>query len=288
MKSIELNYSDRADRPPPAFCFEKAVGRLASWRLPVTFPDAASYLQNLSAGANLLDMYRHYFPDEFERSQASSLAPRPSPAAAYNYRHQSHDRVEFDRYHSPKELEFLELVENRLFPLGFGPGTGPQEERVDAIPVFNIGIDWWMEPLSELLPGWQFLLLVAGNVEAGVDVDLLDIDETVREVLTRSGISAVDWEQLEIICRGAAEPLCYLPLAIELLNHETGNIYLDASDEMPADPLDWCREDVDFLIEQYRQALEIRDKTQRLVDWLEAGAANLKEAIELWNQSSAR
>jgi hypothetical protein len=93
----------------------------------------------------------------------------------------------------------------------------------------------------------------------------------------------LDWEQLKSICARRATPLSFLPLALDMLDHDTGNIFLDSTDETDADPLEWSIEDMDFLIEQYKQAGVLGEKASDFLDWLTASPLHLEEVIQLWN-----
>jgi hypothetical protein len=69
-----------------------------------------------------------------------------------------------------------------------------------------------------------------------------------------------------------------------MLDHDTGNIFLDPTDEMPVEPLEWSIEDMDFLIEHYQEANQIGNKATKLLDWLIASPLHLLEVITLWNE----
>jgi hypothetical protein len=223
--------------------------------------------------ANLLALYSHYFPAEF----AASTTPdnleimHTSPGG-------------LTCLYSPKEKEFLKLVDERLFPFYADQLLDEAEEREDLIYLPNFGVDWWTNDLEDLDHGWQLLLFITGNLEGDSGLNLENCtDQEIKAALATIQDHNPDWDELKAITLARGEPLCYLPFAFEMLGHDTGNIFLDPTDETPAEPLEWCIEDIDFLVEQFREARDLNEKVGKLLDWLTASPFHLREVIQLWN-----
>jgi hypothetical protein len=53
---------------------EKALNYLDAFWMPLTVSEATSYLSGLWESANILFLYRHYFPEEFNGSKPLNLA----------------------------------------------------------------------------------------------------------------------------------------------------------------------------------------------------------------------
>lgn len=257
---------------------EGAVKYLSSFRLPLTFSQAANYLQSLWQSANMLALYRHYFPNEFAASTASDsneiiYGNSKGPICLY----------------SPKEKEFLGLVQAHLFPFYEDFLLDEEDERRDLIYLPGFGIDWWSAEFDELEPGWQLLLFVIGLAQTELKLGSEDLFQPeVSAILATIVSRKLDWERLKTTCAEKVEPLCFLPLALDMLDHDTGNIFLDPSDEAIADPLEWSIEDMDFLIEQYREAGVLGEKVSKFMDWLTASPIHLEEVIQIWNECQQR
>ena len=186
--------------------------------------------------------------------------------------------------YSPKEIEFLELVDQKLFPIYLDYYLDG-EEREETIYIPNFGPDSWGMEWDDLHGGWQILLKLTGHLEVGRFKDVEDCHQAaLAEIFMTLEGSQVDWAKLEERCRSQEEPLASLPLAFEMLEHDTGNIFLDPTDETPADNLEWAVTDIDFLIQQFEQAQAMLDKTNKLLDWLTTSPAHLQEVINLWNE----
>jgi hypothetical protein len=253
---------------------EGAVKYLNPFRLPLTFSQAMGYLRGLWHSANLLALYRHYFPAEFAASRSSDsieILHSSSKGLACLY--------------SPKEKEFLKLVDARLFPFYADHLLDEEEEREDLIYLPNFGVDWWTNEFEELEWGWQLLLFVTGSVQRDLGLKIEDCtDQEIGAALQTIQGFNVRWDLLSMLSATRAEPLCFLPIALDMLEHDTGNIFLDPTDETPAEPLEWSIEDMDFLIEQYKQAGILNEKANQLLDWLTASPVHFREVVNLWNE----
>lgn len=237
---------------------------LRPYRVPVLVLDAIEYLQTSTEALRILALYQHYFPDQFERSKATKTALLPPPGAAW----------------SEAELEFFQYVDERLFPIN---SLWWEDERITTIPVLLASLEWWERDWSDFQFGWQFMFKLCG-ARIIPDIELEGATEEVREAL-RDQVTA-DRERLRQ--RGAEQPapLCYLPLALDMIEHDTGVGFLDLTPENPID-LHWRREDVDFLIEEWREAKGILSKVGILLDEIESGPESQMKVIELWRSAQS-
>lgn len=256
---------------------EDAVSFLEGLRLPTTFAGAREYLQNLWHTTNLLSLYRHYFPQEFSSSQASASIRIGGARGSFR---------QSNELYSPKESEFLHLVDQQLFSIYLDYYLEEREERQEFILIPSYGPDWWDYRWEDLPGGWQTLLILTGCAEVAGNFNNVEGSQSEEIQTALAGLKGhkPDWEKLKALCLTRGEPLIYLPLAYDMLDHDTGNIFLDPTDESPAEDLEWSVTDMDFLIEQHKEAVDSLEKVEKLLDWLTTSPDHLEEVIELWNE----
>lgn len=245
--------------------------------VPIYHPKAAAeYLEPLANTAALLHLYQHFFPDNWRCSTASIY---------------SSSREE----HSPREMEFLELVNDCLFEIEWHIQFSDEQERLMQIPVLPCGIDWgaWLEneSLDSLEPGEQLLLLLSDN--GRFYVESLANNEGLEWYQDAFGIKlknlaqpeAVNYELLKRLCNEAGEPLTALPETINMLNYNTGNPFLDASNEMGnTEWMDWSVENVVTLAKAWIEKDAVQKRVYGLRCWVEKESCkNFKKVIKLWN-----
>ncbi len=246
-----------------------ALEALRRYRLPLPFADAHDYLCRTLQSIQLLSLYRIYFPEEYARSKKR---PFPTDEEAY----------------SPMETEFVELVDERLFPLHTEfmlYGSGPDERSI-VIPVRSLGMDWWNVDYDDLSPGWRLILFLVGEMH-GDDLTLHQPelrpggDSPLRGLVWQN----VEWDIFEERWKKAAQTLhpsvASVPLAVKMAYHDTENAFLDTTDEMPLEDCYWNREDMDFLITHYRQADTMIDQINELLEWLGADPEHLQAVLSL-------
>ncbi|SKB13727.1 conserved hypothetical protein [Planktothrix sp. PCC 11201] len=105
----------------------------------IDIESAIDYLWSKLNTYQLLNLYQELFPIEWEKSQSEIYSENNG--------------------HSPKELEFISLVNERLFPIDDLIIETAYEERLYQIPVSPKGIDWQDEEegIEALRTGWQLL-----------------------------------------------------------------------------------------------------------------------------------
>ena len=272
-----------------------AIYKLRQYK-PITSPiQAISYLEERLLTYQLDIIYQHFFPAEFAQSTASEYP----------------DDLKDPKAYSPKEMELLDLINENLFPINTWYHN-QSNQRLYAIPLIAEGIDWEAEEFDPmyLSLGWQALsaLCLEGRrwIE-GYDYDLdgEDSGELAENAdcyfsVTGAAFNSiaspekVNKNRFKKLCAKAKHPFNLLPLAIELMEHKSGNIWLDLYfsgldyDER-ASGLLWTVENVQLLATAYQECTEIWQKINQLIDWLESDIEpNFQEVLKLWNRSSRR
>jgi hypothetical protein len=269
LRAGALAWLKRGSLPTPAI--PSALDRLRKSLLDQTVEQALASLQKRLDSIRLLALYEYYFPEEYRSSTASST---PSGESVY----------------SERDLEFFNLVDQRLFPFNLDWLLEVAEE-IDRpgvyIPVYALGIDWWNCPFDDLRRGWQLLLLLTGEVggmSLWSDARYLEI---AGAELRRAAEHAPHSSHLQRVCTQASSPLCFLPLALDALSHDTGNFFWDYDEENPADDIFFCREDMDALAREFREYQAMEQKIEALLDWIEADpSGHFKEVMDLWLSAS--
>lgn len=240
---------------------------LRGYELALTVEEALTYLENLDNAFGILYLYERLFPSEF----AVSFTP-PLPAEHEVY--------------SPRELEFFNLVNDRLFPFQIEAledenfNGGPREK---LIWIWNMGLDFWSDDPSELPEGWKIMLVICGQV-APEAVFFGERFEQYKGIFETIISGTVGWLELVWLCQHHSNPqLLELIPALEIIDHATDNIWLDYDDENPYTEANWCEEDVSELARQYGEADAILAKVNIFLEWLSQDVANVKEVIHLWN-----
>jgi len=272
-----------------------AVQKLRQYKSIISPEQAISYLESQLLAYQLKIIYQHFFPDEFAQSTASEYP----------------NNLKDPNSHSPKEMELLELINENLFPINTWYHTYPNQ-RLYTIPLTIEGIDWETEEfdLMCLSPGWQALsaLCIRGRYWLeGYDYELEEEDssellESANWYFSITGIAIgcianpekVNRNRFKSFCAKAKHPLNLLPLALDLMEHDTGNIWLDPySYELEHDSelteLQWTIENVQHLATAYQESAKVWQQVNQLIDWLESDIkTNFQEVLKLWNRSSRR
>ncbi|PSB28527.1 hypothetical protein [Chlorogloea sp. CCALA 695] len=236
---------------------------LTAFKLPLTVQEGLSYLTDLNQKTILLAHYQHYFPYEWASSSVDCL-----------YCSQA------DSLYSDREIEFLTLVNDRLFPIGEVENFLDRDERTFDIPLYPQNTDWYDVELEQLTTTEQFLISVLG-----CGYNLLDWQEafgfTPKKLVDPDVIS---WQKLDQLCQTQTAPLSYLGDVLSLTDHSTGCIWLDIVYEN-YESLDWNRESIDYLIEHWTIAQSYLAKMEKLDEWLQKSVTNYEQVIALWNNA---
>jgi hypothetical protein len=226
-----------------------------------TFPhllipsEAAEFLGMLDSTVDLLVLFQHYFPAQFQQAMERRVPFLSVSGESY----------------SKLEVQFFKLVDEHLFPLPLDLVMGdPFDDRVFAyrIPVMPFGIDADCYGYDELDFGWQLLFYLLGTLSEQELREYAHIKDDVLFQVPLAGRGEVSRSLLELRCQVQSGPIAYLPQAIEMIHNETGTIWLDACQDEPIDVF-WAQDDVDELSRQYKLALDIREKADSFSAWLE-------------------
>ncbi|MCI0392144.1 MAG: hypothetical protein MOB07_25720 [Acidobacteria bacterium] len=231
-------------------------------------PDqAVSRLSFLHEAAGMLKIYRHFFPDEFA---ACNLKPISG----------------IDDLHAAL-AGCLRLVSERLFeiPDYFFDGLTCEDLPLSYVPIEPVFGEWRDAEIEDLMPLWQVLLILLGEVEPD-DPE----DEMIRAALgarRQWRDQGIDCDKLARLCRRRGEPLCWLHLALLTIDLSAGNPWLDASYECPILGIEWTVSNVNYLRKKWLEANHACDHILSLNKWLGEDAANIHRLLDLWSRALA-
>jgi hypothetical protein len=158
---------------------------------------------------------------------------------------------------------------------------GQEQERNNYIEIPSYGLEWWNLDYHELHGGWQLLLMLTDSIVAQENIYVGEHPIRISQIKGHQP----NWDKLRERCLTQETPLSYLIIAFEMLDHNTQNIFIDPTDEMPVEPTEWSIENMDYLIQEHQEAIKIRDKAHLLLDWIVAEPLNnIEKVIELWNE----
>lgn len=149
------------------------------------------------------------------------------------------------------------------------------EWRLWEIPVIPMGFDEWIDGWDDLKEPAPYLLHIScahmRHSRGDEDSPYLR-DEFADEYPDHLVPRYLEPQRLVKTLRemGLPEPLDALPDLVEMLDHSTGNAWLDVGECALAEgggyPL-WNPEEVAWLAEQWQQAKPVLDRVHRLLDW---------------------
>lgn len=248
---------------------------LERFRLPISVFQAESYISKLIGKTRLLNLYCYFFPMEWNNSTAPLLG-----------------EIEEGVGISPRELEFLNLVDSKLFPIyveWFLDLAYEDDYELGLIPVVYQDLDYWQTDISMMRLAWQLLLILSGEVDRGFSLpeEYPELLELAEEQFERNQIPKLD--NLKSLCTKHPNRIFdNLPLTIQTIGHCTNCVFIDANEESYSIEASWEIEDINWLAEEYKLAKEVWEKVDQFLDWLEVNPIeNYKEVIELWNEALA-
>ena len=144
------------------------------------------------------------------------------------------------------------------------------EWRLYEIPVIPMGYDEWYDGWDDLKEPASYLLHMRYS-RRDEDSPYLR-DEFADQYPDHQTPRYLESHRLVEALRQMAlpEPLDALPDLIEMLDHSTGNSFLDVGELSLAEGggyPPWNREDVEWLAEEWQKAKPILDRIHRLLDW---------------------
>lgn len=248
---------------------------LRDFSLPLDFYHAKGYLLWMRSLNDYLVAYRHYFPDDYTRSMEqvecglASLLPIG------------------DKPYSTHEAQFLTLVNEHLFPLPleYMLDETTSEDRYLSIPVEPFGVDRFENfTYDEMDLEWRLLYYLFGMTEPEDFDDLPPGAHPAVLFALPLDRGSVDDDALLAVCAQEQEPLAFLRYAVEMIDHDTGTTWLDATMEMTFTDAYWRIDIMDMLTEEYQEALTIQKKAEQFIHWLaEDLLTHFKEVIRVWN-----
>ncbi|WP_220211267.1 hypothetical protein [Reticulibacter mediterranei] len=246
---------------------------LYACQLPLTIYHAKRLLERIQSLGDYLMVYRHYFPTAYAESMEQvrlGQAPLFPP---------------FGEAYSPHEVRLLKLIDEHLFPLPLWEVLEDtrEEYRCTTIPVEPFGIDLTIsDDFLELDLGWQLIYYLIGEIQVEF-FHFSDERETLFALPLEEG--KVDDTSLRTVCEREREPLAFFRHVIDLIAHDTGTVWLDATAEAPCTTANWSISTIDELARQYEEAVVLKEKTDQFINWLEGDImCNFTEVIRIWNE----
>ena len=259
---------------------ESALHILDSYNLPTTATAAVSYLESVCSQSMLMHLYRHFFPQEYAASTAS------------HRRHWTNE-AGVKIYASPIEIEFLEHVDQQLFPLtifSWDEDFLMDASYLDHIPLAMFGYpDEGQTELDDWAESYQiFIFLGMDLIEDYLDL-VAESDGLKFAVAATSGITRHDisWPKFEALCAVAGEPICWFPHALNQPIQNTGNLFLDCPGVGYMNPNDiqWTVAAIEYWSQEWRQAEPILKGIRALSDWLDEDLTRFVRIAQLWKQA---
>jgi len=223
---------------------------LAAYKLPLTSAACEDYLYELQCTVMFMKLYREIFPQKWEKVVQCGITLTKAERVAI-------------------AQEFLELVEEELFEIGWGEYCYDLEEATYGIPFHPIGFNVF-EEFEEYEGGERFLAqLYLGEIEGATDA------------------SQIDWEQLNRLCEVQAAPISYLYNALSIFDRTTKNVWLDAWSENHYE-IEWTLENVNALALMWEQALVLRTQFYQLSEWIDTEPTSKNLVLSFWQQVPLR
>lgn len=260
---------------PTAISVGEAIEYVRERKVPLSIGEAIGIVRQTVHEDRFLALYQQFFPQEFAASQANPQRP-------------------VNQAYSEMEAEFFRLVDRRLFPMPYLVDVlvdmEPEERSLD-IPVAPWGRDWWNA--YDLEPGWQLLLLLAEEFtlenHSHYSLTLHRRPEwpQLERLLQQALGCVVTKASLERSAALAEEPLCFLPQALQVIRHDTGNFLLDSTPDMEMGEIYWCAENVELLRDLAQEAEALLARVDQLILWLEdQPVAHFRKVVALWRHAS--
>jgi hypothetical protein len=224
---------------------------------------ACETLEKIVSEQQKYRLYQKFFPEEWASSRASLF------------------KTGYYEQYSERTNEFFELVNKNLFPFLEGWCYDPEME-LENFYIFSPNLDLCCEEFE-----YENLRI---SYVAGL-LFYLDGDEIWEHFNAHYGLDRGDFPEIstrpdENLWRlektGKIE--LYLNL-FELIDHSTGNPWLDTINCQGGEWYGWDEQTINFLAESHKDALDILEKTSLLDGLVEANPKDvLLDLITLWNE----
>lgn len=253
---------------------------------PLARPEAFAFLKQARSMLEYLDCYREVFPQDHQQSMTLIEQGHASFFPARSEVYASH------------EQRFLTCIHQTLFRLAddLDEFFLNAEERCFFIPVNPIGFDdVYLYGGYDIEPGVILLLYLMGYADEDTFVehfvnrrgeDPARLTEQAKMILALPLAGGeMSEKDLAEACEREQGPLAGLKATLDMLAHDSGNVWLDATSEMPPDNYAWTASTLLSLASDYRLARKLAEQTSRLLTWLEADpVAHFQEVVTLWNR----
>ncbi|WP_322685591.1 hypothetical protein [Nostoc sp. DedQUE07] len=212
--------------------------------LPSNMSNAVFYLERLDGLVELHKIYQHFFPEDYALDNCQWMI--------------TDDSI------SSWELNLFRLIDENLFSLPESLVLG--EESFTLIPAWPFYPDWWDTELESLPKSFQLVLCISSHVGMGFFGEIPNwISEAIPDL---EAVQGCDFLKLEALCKQSQTPLIVLPKIMEILDHCTGNVWLDSTNEAYLE-FDWTIDNVKMLRANWLDCQFIYSQVAELDDWLE-------------------
>lgn len=224
--------------------------------------EACRSIEKVISEQRKYQLFQKYFPDEWDRSRTSLFK-----AGCYeNY--------------TERANEFFELVNEHLFPLLNGWNEDPETD-FDNFNIFSLNVDFCCDEIE-----YEYL-----RVSYVAALLIFSGGDEIRDFLAAN--YKINPEDLPEINRYAFDPIwnlekrgrvgLYLNI-FEVVDHSTGNPWLDTTHCRYHETYSWDEKTVEFLAKSYQEANKMLEETVLLDELIEANPREvLSEMISLWN-----
>jgi hypothetical protein len=237
---------------------------------------ALRYLNRLNSTGEMLELFRHYFPEEFDRQKGVRLT---------------------DEKGLEKLLwSFIDQVNRHLFPVPdffvdelFTQDSDEVEACLRYIPLWPIVDEWWNDDPYHLRLLFRILLILDGSlapVSANQEEGILDdVDPAIREgVIEAAG--GFHYENLRYHCKRERSPLKHLITAHEVIQHDSANLWISiTSENVGYDLPEWTRENIDWISEHYKVAMKMLADVVLLDEWLKEDHCRINRVVKFWQKA---
>jgi hypothetical protein len=239
-----------------------AAFEIAQALVPQTIRHALQYLDMARERLLLLGLFQHYFPRQFAESNASPyLAPGQTG-------------------YSDAEGELLELVLRHLFPIAEAMDG---DERFEGIPIIPVGVS--TEDHDEEDQVYAVLSACGGGFDTAWPEVFVNWPVELPGLDPVGVKGGYDKTRFEVLCNERGGLYRNVPVALRVCAHDTGNWFLDATDEMVPEMPPWSFAMVETLRQEWAEADKMLGPTGDLAKWLRDEPEAMVTVIEMLNES---
>ena len=224
--------------------------------------EACAQLEKVIREQRKYQLFRQYFPDEWNRSRTSLF----KTGAYENY--------------TERANEFFELVNEHLFPILNGWNEDPETD-FDNFNIFSLNVDFCCDEIEyeNLRVSYSAASLLFSQSD-----EIWEFLENSYHI-TRADFPEINRYSFDQIWNLEKTGRIGLYLNIfEVVDHSTGNPWLDTTNCQYYESYSWDEKTVAFLTESYKEAQKMVEETVLLDELIEANTGEiLAEMISLWN-----